>query len=259
MKCGVQLSERGVGRRAAPGSTRSAEPGVSAGRDRQARCVHRAPPNRRDAAFTLLEILLALALIGLVLIAMNTFVFSMGELWGKNTDVRLFDQHVRAVTRFLQDELRTASLPPAAQPNSTPIGLEDVRPQSGAQEKMLTFELPSGCRLFVWPDNKPLPEVVCSLQVRPNEGLILLWHSRLEKNFDTEPPRETVVTPLVTAMTYDYYDAQTNLWSNEAMLKLDSQGNPMVPQRLRLTFTYQKLTRETVITLFNPGQALPPF
>lgn len=213
---------------------------------------------RARAGFTLLEVLLALALTGLVLVALNTFIFSMGELWGRNSDVRLFDQHVRAVTRFMQYELRTASLPPWAQPNSLPVGLQEIRPQNGAQEKLLTFELPAGCRLFTWPD-KPLPEVVCSLQVRPNEGLILLWHSRLEKNFDTDPPRETVVTPLVTAMSYDYYDDQTNQWSTESMLKLDSQGNPMVPQRLRLKFEYQTLTRETVITLFTPGQALPPF
>ena len=214
---------------------------------------------RPQAGFTLIEILVSLALVSLVLLSLNTFIFSMGELWGKNTDVRLFDRHVRAVTRFLQDELRDAALPPAAAPNSAPFGLEDVRPQSGATEKLLTFELPSGCRLFTWPDNRPLPEVVCSLQVRPNEGLILLWHSRLEKNFDTDPPRETVVSPLVTGMTYDYYDPDTTRWSNEPQLKLDGQGNPMVPQRIHLKFSYQKLTAETLITLPVAGQALPTF
>ncbi len=214
--------------------------------------------SKREAGFTLIEILISLALVALVLVSLNTFVFSMGELWGRNTDVRLFDRHVRAVTRFLEHELRTAALPPAAMPNSSPIGLQEVRPQGGATEKLLTFELPSGSRILTWPD-RPLPEVVCSFQVRPNEGLILLWHSRLEKNFDTDPPRETVITPLVTAMTYDYWDEPTTRWTNETQLKLDSQGNPMVPQRLRLKFAYDKLTRETVITLPTPGQALPPF
>jgi prepilin-type N-terminal cleavage/methylation domain-containing protein len=213
---------------------------------------------RWNAGFTLIEILIALALVALVLISLNTFIFSMGELWGRNTDVRLFDRHVRAVTRFLNHELRSATLPPSAQPNSAPIGLLDVRPQNGAQEKLLTFELPSGSRLLQWPD-RPLPEVVCSLQVRPNEGLYLLWHSRLEKNFDTDPPRETVISPLVASMAYDYYDSQANRWSTETQLKLDGQGNPMTPQRLRLKFAYDKMTRETVITLATPGQALPPF
>lgn len=220
-------------------------------------CARRAQ-SARPRGFTLLEILLALALVALLLVSMNTFVFSMGELWGQRTDVRLFDQHVRAVTRFLDNELRTAALPPAARANSSPIGLQEIRPQNGLMEKMLTFELPAGSRLFNWPE-RPLPEVVCSLQVRPGEGLLLLWHSRLEKNFETDPPRETVVTPLVTALAYDYYDADARRWTTETVLKMDPQGQPLTPQRLRLKFTYGRLARESVITLTTPGQALPMF
>ncbi len=210
------------------------------------------------SAFTLIEILLALALVSLVLVAFNLFVFSMGELWGRNADRRLFDQHVRAVSRFLENELRGAVLPPAASASTTPITLEEIRPQNASSEKLLTFDLPAGSRLFQWPE-RPLPEVVCSIQVRPNEGLVLLWHSRLEKNFDTDPPRESVVTPLVTGVAYDYYDATTSRWSTETTLKLDSQGQPTTPRRLRFTFTYGKLTRETVITLPSPSLALPAF
>ena len=63
--------------------------------------IRRGANGRQDRrGFTLLEILLALSLVALVLVAMNTFVFSMGELWGRNGDLRLFDQHARAVTRF---------------------------------------------------------------------------------------------------------------------------------------------------------------
>jgi len=208
--------------------------------------------------FTLLEILLALALVALLLLSLNTFVFSMSEIWGQRTEARLFDQHVRAVTRFLERELRAAALPPAARSNSTPIALQEIRPQNGLAEKMLTFELPAGSRLFDWPE-RPLPEVMCSFQARPNEGLVLLWHSRLEKNFDTDPPRETLVTPLVTALAYDYYDADSNRWSTETTIKMDPQGQPMTPWRLRLKFSYAKMTRESVVTLPVPGEGLPLF
>lgn len=221
-----------------------------------------APIARRRGGFTLLEILLALALVALMLVALNSFVFSMGELWGRGTDVRLFDQHARAVTRFLEHELRAATFPPAATAKSTPIGLQQTRMQEGISDYYLTFDLPSGCRLFTWPDPKhPLPEVVCSLQVRDNEGLLLLWHSRLEKDFDTDPPRETVVTPLVTALGYDYYDADTSRWTTETALRPDPAGggSPLLPQRLRLKFAYGKLTRESVITLPAPAEALPLF
>jgi hypothetical protein len=172
--------------------------------------------------------------------------------------VRLFEQHTRAVTRFLEHELRAAALPPAAKANSTPIGLEEIRPQNGMMEKLLTFDLPAGSRLFTWPD-RPLPEVVCSFQARQNEGLVMLWHSRLEKNFDTDPPRETLITPLVTAMAYDYYDADTSRWTTETAVKTSPQGQPMTPQRLRLKFAYNKIERETLVTLPTPGDALPAF
>ncbi|MEO5961506.1 MAG: prepilin-type N-terminal cleavage/methylation domain-containing protein [Opitutaceae bacterium] len=214
--------------------------------------------SRRDPrhGFTLLEILLALALAAFVLVGVTTLIFSMGEIWGRGTDVRLFDQHVRAVTRFLDRELRAAAFPPAARANSSPIAVEEVRPPNGSTENMLTFELPGGSRIFNWPD-RPLPEVVCSFQVRPNEGLLVLWHSRLEKDFETDPPRETALTPLVTAMAYDYYDEPSSRWTTEQRLKLDAQAQPLTPQRLRLTFTYGKLTREAVVSVPTPSQGLP--
>jgi prepilin-type N-terminal cleavage/methylation domain-containing protein len=213
---------------------------------------------RRRSGFTLLEILLALALVGLVLVSMNTFVFSMGELWGKNADLRLFDQHARAVTRFLERELRTAAFPPVGRVGTDAITGQEVRPSSGMTENMLTFELPEGSRLLHWPE-RPLPEVVCSLQVRDREGLILLWHSRLEKRFTDDPPRETVISPLVSGMSYDYYDETFKNWKNEAQLRRDSSNRILAPQRLRLKFTHGKLERENVITLPTTPEALPNF
>jgi prepilin-type N-terminal cleavage/methylation domain-containing protein len=212
----------------------------------------------RAGGFTLMEILIAMAVAGLILVSLNTFIFSMGELWGKNTDLRLFDQHVRAVTRFLDRQFRAATLPPASTSGATPIAPQEIRPASGSTDNMLTFELPAGCRLIHWPD-RPLPEVVCALQVRPNDGLYLLWHSRLETKFDSDPPHETLVTPLVSAMSYDYYDSQFRNWKNETVLRRDSNNQPQVPQRIRLKFTYGKLTKETSIAVPIPPQALPNF
>lgn len=214
--------------------------------------------NPSDGGFTLLEILLSLALVGLLLVAVNTFVFSMGELWGRNTDRRLFDQHVNAVTRFLQSQLRTATLPPAARPNSTPVTPQEITPAAGARDNLITFDLPAGSRVLSWPD-RPLPEVVCSLQVREREGLYLLWHSRLETRFDTDSPRELLLTPLVTALAYDYYDDTVKRWRTETMMKNGANNQPEAPQRLRLTFTYGKLTQQTTVSIPLAQQGMPNF
>lgn len=220
-------------------------PGGQAGRPRPA-----------FRGFTLLETMLALALVALMLVALNTFIFSMGELWGRNTDARLFDQHVRAVTRFLDHELRGAVLPPSARLGDTPITPQQIQPQSGSSDNLLTFLLPAGSRLITWPVH-PLPEVVCSLQAREHEGLMLLWHSRLETKFAEDPPREIVISPLVTALNYDYYDTDFKRWTTETALKTAADGTVQMPQRLRLEFAYDKYTRETVITLPVTMEGLP--
>ncbi len=206
--------------------------------------------------FTLIEMVLSLALVALVLVALNTFIFSMSELWGRNTDLRLFDQHVRAVTRFLEGELRRASLPPAASVNATPVGAQPITPEGRSQENLITYMVLSGGRILRWPGS-PLPEVYCSLEVRRDEGLYMLWHSDLENHYTDEPPRETLISPFVTALSFDYFDSDVNKWSTETALKTDPSGNPQPPQRLRFSFTYKHLTEESLVLLPVTKQGLP--
>jgi prepilin-type N-terminal cleavage/methylation domain-containing protein len=211
----------------------------------------------RQRGFTLLETLLAVALVGLILVALNTFVFSMSELWGRGTEARLFEQHARAVTYFLQEELRAAVLPPAARIGDTPIAPREIRVPNANPETLLTLLLPEGSRLLSW-SGPPLPEVVCSLQAREGEGLVLLWHSRLETKFAEDPPRETVISPLVAALEYDYYDTNFRTWSTETALKRGTDGNSyLTPQRLRLKFKYQTYIYDGVVSLPGSMQGLP--
>jgi hypothetical protein len=114
----------------------------------------------------------------------------------------------------------------------------------------------SGSRILRWPDS-PLPEVFCSLEVRRDQGLFLLWHSDLENHFNDDPPRETLVSPFVTALAYDYFDTDFNKWTKETALRTDPAGNPLAPQRLRVTFTYNRLTQESVVTIPATAQGLP--
>ncbi len=221
---------------------------------------------RYHPAFTLVEVLISIALVGLLLVALNAFIFSMGELWGRGTDQRLFDQHMRAVTHFLDQELRAAVLPPVTRIGDTPITGQEITPDGASSDNLLTFVLPEGTRLADAADESSprrvpiaLPEVVCSLQARDGEGLVLLWHSALETRFTEDPPRETVISPLVTALSYDYFDPNFKRWTTQTVLQKDNNGALEVPQRLRLTFTYNKVTHDTTITLPATTQGLPNF
>jgi prepilin-type N-terminal cleavage/methylation domain-containing protein len=210
----------------------------------------------RTRGFTLIEVMLAMALVALVLVGLNMFVFSMGELWGKNTDVRLFDQHVRAVTRFVQREMLRATLPPAASVNATPVGVQPVTASGRSQENLVTYMELSGSRILRWPDS-PLPEVFCSLEVRRDQGLYMLWHSDLENHFNDDPPREALVSPFVTALAYDYFDTDFNKWTTETLLRTDPAGNPLPPQRLRITFAYNHLKQESLVNVPPTKPGLP--
>lgn len=212
----------------------------------------------RRRGFTLIEVMISVALIGLLLVGLNFFVFSMGDLWGRSGDRRLVDQHVEAVTRYLKHEFKTAGLPPAVTIGTTAFYPADIRTPDSGTQTLLTFVLPAGSRLFAWPA-RPLPEVVCSLEVVQGKGLYFLWHSRLEQKFGEDPPRAALVSPFVSAMTYDYFDPDLSRWTTEQSFKKDPNGAYLTPQRIRLTFTYGKYSTVRVITLPQAVEGVPNY
>jgi hypothetical protein len=215
----------------------------------------------------------------MLLIAVTGFAFSMSELWGSTSDSRLFAQHVRGVSRFLENILRQAEPPPEVgegfgdaeseeqqqrqeeqqaglNPGSISRDADTPRVawrappgrQYGAEE-FLTFELPESPGIFAWPGD-PLPFVVCAIRVDPGEGLFLLWKSRLEEDFEDEAPRELLLSRYVTGITYHYYDtteARPRWESSE--LPRSSGGERDLPARIELTFEYkgEKLVRSLVL------------
>lgn len=202
--------------------------------------------------------MVAIAMAGLVLVGLNFFVFSMGEIWGRGSDSRLFDQHVRGVARFLQAELRAARGPYQKDGDESAFEIQDVKPSGGIPERLVTYTLLGSDRLMTWVD-RPLPEVVCSLQVRDGKGLYLLYHSRLEKRFADESPREVLLSPFVESVSYQYYDEDYKRWTSERQFKRDAGGDYLVPQRLVFKFAYRGFTRELVLALEETGEGLPRF
>jgi prepilin-type N-terminal cleavage/methylation domain-containing protein len=196
------------------------------------------------AGFTLLEVLLALALLGSLLVALNVFVFSMAEAWGRGRDERLFIQHARAVATHVTTLLESAAL------GSTEDGLavREVKQDNGGDAPRLVFTLPEGSRLLAWPE-APLPDVELSLAVGQRGGLELGWQSRLEINRDMEAPRITVISPFVTSLGWEYYDANFKRWELLDEPKRQPDGTYLVPQRLRLRFAHGKHSLERILNV----------
>ncbi|HWA29300.1 MAG TPA: prepilin-type N-terminal cleavage/methylation domain-containing protein [Lacunisphaera sp.] len=196
-------------------------------------------------AFTLVELLLALALLTMLVTSLLTFVFSMGEIWGKGADKRLFEQHVNAVSRHVESLLRRAAWPRAGGSTSDAFAVDQVKTASGPQVDLLGFELLDGDRLLDWPD-QPLPEVRCHLAQEGDRGLVLYWQSMLEEDVTEKPPRATVVSPLVTRISYAYYDVVGRSWRTEQNFRKNNTGEWLLPDRLILTFKHGsfELSRE---------------
>lgn len=209
-------------------------------------------------AFTLVELILAIALMAMLLVALLTFVFSMGEIWGFGREQRLFEQHVNAVTRHVDALVRRGALPLGESIAAEPFTVREVRTETAGTRTLLSFRAAEGDRLLEWPA-APLPDVQCALGTEPGEGLVLYWQSLLERDRDTRPARRVVVSPLVSEIAYLYHDPTAGRWDSRPDLIRAATGRWRVPDRLRLTFIYGRSRLERTITLPLGNGAVPVF
>ena len=212
-----------------------------------------ARPARRG--FTLLETLISLALLAVLMLTINTFLFSMTELWGGKRDQRLFDQHVRAATRLVRETLEQATIAPG----SAGVAIKEVADGLGSTEPRLSFLLGDAGRLADWPE-APLPDVDFSLYVDPDKGLALQWQSRLEINRDRTDLHDTILSPFVKSLAYEYYDADLKTWKLEEEPVHEDGGTAWKkPARIHLRFERGSLKQEVVLDLpiKRPGASRP--
>jgi len=202
-----------------------------------------AAPLRRG--FTLLEMLVSLALLGVLMVALNTFLFSMSELWGGGRDQRLFDQHARAATALVRNAFEQATLGPSA----SGVALKDVDDGAGTTKPRLSFLLADAGRLADWPE-APLPDVDFNVFVEEGRGLVFQWQSRLEIEREKTDKHDTVISPFVTAIHYEYYDVELKEWKVEDE-PVNETGSTAwkKPARIHLDFERGTLKSTKVINL----------
>lgn len=207
--------------------------------------------------FTLLEVMLAVALGGFIMVGISTFIFSMAELWGQGSDERLFEKHALGVSRFLENGFQTASLRyGAAEEGSQSLFWMNWEGDDSQKESYLSFELDKSPGALIWPD-AALPHVVCSLKFEADEGLFLLWRSRLEETFADDPPRKTLISPFVKEIKYHYIDyAEDNpKWEIETTPKQEADGTYLMPERIEIIFRFkgEEVKRQLILPKILEG------
>lgn len=196
---------------------------------------------RSKQGFTLLEMLLAVALGAYLVTMMTAFLFSMAGLWGAGSNERLFEKHARGVSRFLEHSFQTASSRYSTSDDSNaPVYWMNWEGDESAKDFFLTFELEKSPGALIWPED-PMPHVVCSLFFDPDEGLFLLWRSRLEEDFDEDPPRKTMISPFVRQVEYHYinYEEENPQWEIETTPLQEADGTYVSPERIELVFEFK--------------------
>jgi len=195
-----------------------------------------------------------------LLVAATTFVFSLGELWGKGANVWLFQKHVRGVSRFLEQSFQTSSWKLSDGEVESVVYWSNRGGREYENEELLTFELEKSPGVLVWPED-PLPYVVCSLELDDEEGLYLLWRSRLEKDFGEEEPRKTLISPFVKGIKYFYIDPEDEdaEWEIEEDPVKETDGTFTLPQRIEIIFEYEGQEEKRQIPLPSLFSGVPMF
>lgn len=237
------------------------------------------------AGFTLIEMLLALALVGILFGAITFLLGTVTLLWLGSKQQDFFPQHVEGVTLFLNESLRRAEsvagpspasagdqgggqtggtpeeAPSAAAPaeaanQSLPV--EWARPPgwNDIRDPLLLFRQKETPALFV-REGESLPNINCYLYWEDGEGLSILWYSDLEEEVeDPDDLFRTPISPYVTKVEYCYYDAERDEWEIEESPETASNDRDvfLLPQFLKLTFTYED--RTFVRNLYLPQRSL---
>jgi len=215
---------------------------------------------RSRRGFTLLEIMFAVFMGAAILVAATTFVFSLGELWGKGANIWLFQKHVRGVSRFLEQSFQTSSWKLSNGEAESVVYWSNRGGREYENEELLTFELEKSPGVLVWSED-PLPYVVCSLELDDEDGLYLLWRSRLEEDFGEEEPRKTLISPFVKRIRYFYIDTEDENagWEVEEDPVKEADGTFTLPQRIEIVFEYEGREEKRQIPLPSLFDGVPMF
>jgi len=243
--------------------------------------------------FTLLEVILAIAITGFVLAAATSFVVSISRIWVDREERNFFEDHVDGVTEFLtasflsagteitlgdsQEETGTLNqgtiTPNVATDGNT--GENTATPSNGGlirkseepvgwgkppgfaeyKDPLLNFKLTTTPPLLVNLDDAPTIGIDAFVYFEPDEGLSLLWYSLLQEEAeDMDDLVRTEISPLVTAIKYIYWDADFEKWEEEDEPK-EGDGNDeyLLPRFIKLIFEYEGETKERTITIPVPS------
>jgi len=222
----------------------------------------------KNRGFTIVEVLLALTIGGLVLVAATALLITISQAWANRPATRdAFDAHVNGVAHFLAALLDDASLPD--QPNSkdegeivdlkNPIGFSDI------DDPLVSFFLKEAPPLLFNPHGKSV-KVRAYLYPEEGDALSLLWFSELQElekdekgnlqPVEEEALMKTIISPFCKEVYYCYYGEEDDeeddikTWEiSSDLLESEKKDGFRIPEFMKLVFSWDDEDLERTISL----------
>jgi prepilin-type N-terminal cleavage/methylation domain-containing protein len=180
-------------------------------------CQHPSRP-----AFTLVEILIAIALTGFLLTGVTMVTVDMLELWATQTEDPLFDRHVDGLRRAMEECVSETNDSASTSGGGTTGGATNAAVGAGnnaggiARPPSAVFpEAPASAGAgrapylritgephFLLSDSRPLGHVHGWLVVEDGAGLVLYWQTDDERAASADATHRLVLSPWVTQARY---------------------------------------------------------
>lgn len=216
--------------------------------------------------FTLIEVLLALSIGSLVLVAATSLLITIAQAWANRPATRdAFLSHVNGVSNFLSIILEEASFSIASTAGDPLVDLKRPTGFSSTDDPLVHFFLKEAPPLFFSPHG-PAVRIHTFIYPDQDEGLSLFWFSELneiEKNkqgeielTEEDDLQKTVLSPFFKEMYYCYYgtedDGKDDIkeWEiSDQLLESDRSEKFRLPTQIKLVFRWDEEDLEKTITI----------
>ena len=216
--------------------------------------------------FTLVEVLLALSIGGLVLVAATSLLITIAQSWANRPATRdAFLTHVNGVSNFLSIILEEASYSLSSKPGDPPVGLKRPTGFSETDDPLIHFFVKEAPPLFFNPHGSVV-RVHVFLFPESDEGLSFLWFSELneiEKNdegglelVEEDDLQKTLISPFFKEAYFCYYGNEDDgpedikSWEiSDQLLESDRKEGFRLPTQMKLVFRWEEEDLEKTITI----------